>query len=278
MAAAAQRTRAEGLKLGLVPTMGYFHEGHLSLMRRARRACDVVAVSLFVNPGQFGPDEDFGRYPRNFDRDAALAEGERVDYIFAPADADMYPAGYATYVNVEGLTGVLCGASRPGHFRGVATVVAKLFQICRPHVSYFGAKDYQQTLVIKRLTRDLDFDVAVEVLPTVREPDGLAMSSRNDYLSAAERRQATCLYRALAAAQRLFRGGEKDPARYQAEMGRVIAAEPAARAEYVELRDPEELTPVTEVRAGTLAALAVYIGKSRLIDNTLLGVDDAFSE
>jgi pantoate--beta-alanine ligase len=270
----AEQLRRDDASLGLVPTMGYFHEGHLSLMRRARADCDSVVVSLFVNPTQFGPGEDLDRYPRSFERDRELAAGAGADVLFAPDAEAMYPEGYATYVDVERLTEVLCGASRPGHFRGVATVVAKLFNCCRPTRAYFGRKDYQQAQVIKRLAADLDLGIEIDLIPTVREADGLAMSSRNKYLSPAERRQATCLYRALARAQEMFAEGVRDAASYVSEMKAVVAAEPDARLDYAEVVHPEELTPAAEVEAGSVAALAVYIGGTRLIDNTALGEED----
>jgi pantoate--beta-alanine ligase len=274
MQSKAEEFRRKKLSLGLVPTMGYFHEGHLSLMRRARADCDVVVVSLFVNPTQFGPGEDFHHYPRDVERDERLAAAEGVDVMFAPEAADMYAEGYATYVNVERLTDVLCGARRPGHFRGVATVVAKLLNICRPTVAYFGRKDYQQAQVIRRLAADLNCGVKIEVLPIVREADGLAMSSRNSYLSPEERRQATCLYRTLARAQALFAEGERRPAKFLDEMAAVVKAEPAAEIDYVEIVHPFELTPVPKVEAGSVAALAAFINKTRLIDNTIIGEED----
>lgn len=270
----AEELRRDNASLGLVPTMGYFHEGHLSLVRRARADCKWVVVSLFVNPTQFGPGEDLDRYPRSFERDKELAAATGADVLFAPDAEAMYAEGYATYVCVERLTDRLCGASRPGHFRGVATVVAKLLNCCRPTRAYFGRKDYQQGQVIKRLVADLNFDVEIDLLPTVRETDGLAMSSRNEYLSPAERRQATCLYRAVARAQELFAEGAREPARYVAEMKAVVAAEPDARLDYAEVVHPEELAPVAEVEPGSVAALAVYINETRLIDNTALGEED----
>ncbi|NIT35368.1 MAG: pantoate--beta-alanine ligase [candidate division Zixibacteria bacterium] len=270
----AEEFRRKKLSLGLVPTMGYFHEGHLSLIRRARADCDVVVVSLFVNPTQFGAGEDFERYPRDIERDERLATAEGVDVMFAPEATDMYAEGYTTYVDVERLTEVLCGARRPGHFRGVATVVAKLLNICRPEVAYFGRKDYQQAQVIKRLAADLNYGVKIEVLPIVREADGLAMSSRNSYLSPEERRQATCLYRALARAQALFAEGERRPAKFLDEMAAVAKAEPAAEIDYIEIVHPLELTPVPKVEAGSVAALAAFINKTRLIDNTIIGEED----
>lgn len=270
-AAAEEFRRGENSSLGLVPTMGYFHEGHLSLMRRARADCQRVVVSLFVNPTQFGPGEDLVRYPRDFERDRELATAEGVDVMFVPDDADMYPEGYAAYVDVDRLTAGLCGARRPGHFRGVATVVAKLLNICRPTAAYFGQKDYQQAQVIKRLAADLNFDVKIEVLPTVREADGLAMSSRNQYLTVDERRQATCLFRALVRAQELFAAGETRPGRFADEMTAVITAQPLARVDYAEVVDAEELTPAETVEAGNVAAVAAFLKQTRLIDNTILG-------
>ena len=270
----AEEMRRENASLGLVPTMGYFHEGHLSLMRRARADCDSVIVSLFVNPTQFGAGEDLDRYPRSFERDKGLAADVDADVLFAPDAEAMYPEGYATYVDVERLTDRLCGASRPGHFRGVATVVAKLLNCCRPTRAYFGRKDYQQAQVIKRLAADLDFGIEIDLLPTVREADGLAMSSRNEYLKPEERRQATCLYRALVRARELFAEGVRDPERYVGEMKAIVAAEPDARLDYADVVHAEELTPVKEVDAGCVAALAVYINETRLIDNTELGEED----
>jgi pantoate--beta-alanine ligase len=274
MREAAEALRRADLRLGLVPTMGYFHEGHLSLMRRARAECDRVVVSLFVNPAQFSPGEDLGRYPRDFERDCDLAAAEGVDLLFAPETNDVYPPGFATYVDVERLTEGLCGASRPGHFRGVATVVAKLFNLCRPAVAYFGQKDYQQAQVIRRLVADLDFGLQVEVLPIVREPDGLAMSSRNQYLSADERRQATCLYRALVRAAELFASGETRTDRLVAQMRAVVEAEPAARVDYAAIVDAYELAPLRRAAPGAVAAVAVYFNDTRLLDNAILGTDE----
>lgn len=270
---AADAARRGGRRVGLVPTMGYFHEGHLSLMRAARKNADLVVVSSFVNPIQFGPREDFARYPRDDSRDRTLAAAEGVDLFFQPTAEEMYPPGYSTYVEVENLTTGLCGAFRPGHFRGVATVVTKLFLACKPHVAYFGRKDYQQAQVIKRMARDLNFEVAIETLPTVRENDGLAMSSRNSLLTAAERTQALALYRSLREAQRLFAAGERDAQRIRAAMAETITAVAGARLEYAEVVDGETLHPITVARAGDLAAVAAYVGTTRLIDNTLLGND-----
>jgi pantoate--beta-alanine ligase len=278
MRATAEGFRRKDVRLGLVPTMGYFHEGHLSLMRQARADCRRVVVSLFVNPTQFGPSEDLERYPRDFERDRELAAAEGVDIIFAPAAEDMYPEGYATYVDVERLTDGLCGARRPGHFRGVAAVVAKLFNICRPTAAYFGQKDYQQAQVIKRLAADLDFGVEIEILPIVREADGLAMSSRNKYLSPEERRRAACLFRALARAQALFAAGETRPAKFNGEMTAVISAQESVRVDYAEVVHPQELTPVTTAEKGAVAAVAAFFNETRLIDNTILGEEDLRAE
>ena len=267
--------RHAGRRIGLVPTMGSFHEGHLSLMRRARDECDVVVVSLFVNPAQFAGGEDLESYPRDEQRDSTLAEGEGVDFLFAPPVHEVYPAGFDSVVRVRGLTEVLCGdpAQRgPEHFDGVTTVVTKLFNMVGPQVAYFGQKDAQQALVVKRLVRDLDMPVQVEVCPTVRGPDGLALSSRNAYLSEAERDRAAVLNRALAAADGAVRGGER----------RLAAVLDAARAElegagvepeYLELRSATDLSPVEHLNGSTLLAVAARVGRARLIDNTLLGAE-----
>jgi len=269
--ASLREARAEGKSVGLVPTMGALHEGHLSLIRRARAENGVVVVSLFVNPTQFGPNEDFSRYPRAFERDRQLTEAEGVDALFAPSVEEMYPPGFQTFVDVPNLGSILEGAHRPGHFRGVATVVTKLLQIVQPARAYFGRKDYQQLCIIRRLVRDLDIPTEIVPCPTVREPDGLAMSSRNAYLSAEERREATVLYRALQLAQTRVREGARDPLALQREMETLISSEPHASIDYVALVDPDTLQPVADLAASpTLAALAVRIGKTRLIDNLLL--------
>jgi pantoate--beta-alanine ligase len=265
--------RRAGRRIGLVPTMGFFHEGHLSLMRRAREECDVVVVSLFVNPAQFGPSEDLDAYPRDEQRDSALAEAEGVDVLFAPPLEEVYPDGFTTRVEVLGLTEVLDGdpAHRgPEHFAGVSTVVTKLFNMAQPDVAYFGQKDAQQALVIRKMARDLDMPVQVEVLPTVREPDGLAMSSRNIYLSAEERERALGLSRALAAANAVVEAGgreaEKVLAAARAELDRS-GVEP----EYLELRSADDLSPASRVNGRTLLAVAARVGRARLIDNSVLG-------
>jgi pantoate--beta-alanine ligase len=264
----------EGRSIGLVPTMGYLHEGHLSLLRAARGRCDVVVMSLFVNPAQFAPGEDLHRYPRDEGRDAALAEAEGVDVLYAPPLEEVYPDGFATSVEVDaGLTEVLCGDPRrrgPDHFRGVATVVAKLFAAVGPDIAFFGQKDAQQAIVIRRMARDLDFPVEVAVLPTVREPDGLAMSSRNEYLESDERRRAVALCRALTAAQRSAAAGEVRTEAALAAARRVLA-EAGIEPEYLEARHAEDLTPAESFNGRpVLVAVAARVGKARLIDNLVI--------
>jgi pantoate--beta-alanine ligase len=272
MMSLARELRADGKRIGLVPTMGALHEGHLSLMGRAREMCDIVIVSVFVNPAQFGPDEDFEQYPRDLARDAELAFTRGVDFIFAPTPDDMYPKRFATYVVVERLSDRLEGASRPGHFRGVTTVVNKLFNIVHPHFAFFGRKDAQQVIVIKRMVRELAMDVEIVVGPTVREEDGLALSSRNVYLSTEERKAATVLRRALERCRTLYNGGERDSARLVSSMRSLIEAEPLALIDYIAITDTERLEPVetVPVDAPTLVSMAVFIGATRLIDNIVL--------
>lgn len=255
---------------GFVPTMGYLHEGHLSLIRRARAENDHVAVSIFVNPTQFGPHEDYNRYPRDLERDLRLLEPLQVDLVFVPSVEEMYPPGFQTWVIVEELSRPLEGASRPGHFRGVATVVAKLFNIVQPDRAYFGQKDAQQAVVIRRMVRDLNFPVEIVVCPTVREPDGLALSSRNTYLNPQERQAATVLFRALQAAKARYEAGERDGERLREAMREVLRGEPLARVDYVSVADPETLEELSRVEGSALLSLAVYIGNTRLIDNLLL--------
>ncbi|WP_341940629.1 pantoate--beta-alanine ligase [Microbacterium sp. LWH10-1.2] len=268
--AAVREAKANNQTVGLVPTMGAFHEGHLSLMRRAREENGLVVVSLFVNPTQFAPNEDLSTYPRDEARDAAQAEAEGVDILFAPAPDEVYPHGFATSIHVTGITDVLDGASRGAHhFDGVATVVAKLFGIVRPDVAYFGQKDAQQVLVVRRVVRDLDLDVRIEACPIVREADGLAMSSRNVYLDPAARQQATALNRALDAAQALHNGGERDADLILAAARDVLDAA-GIRTEYLELRDAETLEPVANTSRDALLAVAAHVGAARLIDNHLL--------
>ena len=268
---AIAEAKAAGKTVGLVPTMGALHEGHLSLVRASSSECDLTVVSVFVNPTQFGPGEDFERYPRNLGKDVQSATEAGADIVFAPSPGAMYPPGYATFVEVKRLTEVLCGAVRPGHFRGVTTVVTKLFNICKPDVAYFGQKDAQQAIVIKRMAGDLDMNVEVRVLPTIRERDGLAISSRNDYLSEEERLQATCLHRALQKAEEMYAEGVRDVNGIIAEMTTVIQAERDARIDYISIVDADELEPLTEIESPALVALAVFIGDTRLIDNTTLG-------
>ena len=270
MQALSEGWRREGKRIAFVPTMGYFHEGHLSLMREGKRRGEVLVVSIFVNPIQFGPSEDYERYPRDLERDIRMAESVGVDVIFHPEARDMYPEGFQTYVEVTELQNHLCGKFRPGHFRGVATVVMKLFNIVKPHVAIFGLKDYQQFLLIKRMVEDLNMDVEVVGIPTVREPDGLAASSRNAYLRPEERRAALVLYRSLKEAERVFRGGERNAQRIAEAALRVIESEPAVRLQYLELCDPETLEPLSgEIHRGLLA-LAAWVGNTRLIDNIVL--------
>ncbi len=275
MMSVARELRAEGARIGLVPTMGALHEGHLSLMSLAREMCDKVVVSIFVNPAQFGPSEDFERYPRDIARDAELAFTREVDLIFAPSPEDMYPPGFSTYVVVEGLSEKLEGASRPGHFRGVTTVVNKLFNIVHPHFAFFGRKDAQQVILIKRMVRELSMDVEIVVGPTVREEDGLALSSRNVYLSTEERKAATVLRRALERARTSYNGGERDSARLLAAMRNIIEADPHARIDYLAITGISNLNPVETIPADRpiLISLAVFIGKTRLIDNIVLNGD-----
>ncbi len=266
--------RQQGKTIGFVPTMGYLHEGHLSLMRRARPQCDILVVSIFVNPTQFGPNEDFERYPRDFERDERLCREVGVDVVFYPTADAMYPRPYLTYVHVEKLSETMCGASRPGHFRGVTTVVTKLFNIVQPHIAVFGQKDYQQSLIIRQMVRDLNFDVQIDVAPIVREADGLAMSSRNKYLSPEERQQALVLYRSLTRAEELIREGERNVDTLLQAMKTVISEAPDARIDYIAIVDAETLEPLSTVRHNTVIALAVYIGTTRLIDNTWIREKD----
>jgi pantoate--beta-alanine ligase len=260
----ALELRASGRSIGLVPTMGALHEGHLSLVRAARRENDVVLVSLFVNPAQFGPTEDLARYPRDFEGDRRKLEDEGAGVLWCPPVEEVYPAGYQTYVRVEELETRLDGSSRPGHFRGVATVVSKLFHVCLPHRAYFGQKDAAQVAVIRRLVQDLNFPVQVVVCPIIREMDGLAMSSRNAYLSPADRQAATVLYRALQAAQSLH-----DADSIQQCLVATISSEPRAKLDYAAVVDPDTLEPVDEVTGPTLLAVAAWFSGTRLIDNVL---------
>ena len=272
MISIAREVQRDGRIIGFVPTMGALHAGHLSLMRAARAQCDTLVVSIFVNPTQFGPAEDFEKYPRDLQKDAALLTGESVDYLFAPTVNDIYPPGSSTFITVEGLSEQLEGASRQGHFRGVATVVAILLNIVRPDIAFFGQKDAQQAAVLKRMVHDLAFDTRVVVLPIVREESGLALSSRNAYLSEEEKRAATVLHRGLSLARSAYENSERDGTRLLELVRSTIAAEPLARVDYISLNDAETLEPLEHIAdRPALLSLAVYLGKTRLIDNLVLG-------
>ena len=260
-------------EIALVPTMGYLHEGHASLMLEAKKRAPLVAVSIFVNPTQFGVNEDLDSYPRDLERDLRVAGEAGVDVVFAPKAGDMYPPGYQSYLDVEEITRELCGASRPGHFRGVTTVVAKLFNIMAPKVAIFGKKDFQQLAVIRRMALDFNMDLEIVGMPIVRESDGLALSSRNSKLDPAGRAGALCLSRALAAARAAFRGGERSVNELRSVALAPIQGESLAQLDYLEFRDPETLAPLQQADGGTLLALAVRIGAVRLIDNCILGED-----
>ena len=270
MRAAARGARLAGKRVGLVPTMGALHEGHLSLVRAARAACDLVAASIFVNPTQFGPNEDLEKYPRSFERDRELLESEGVQLVFAPSVKEMYPAGAVTWVTVEELSSRLDGRSRPGHFRGVTTVVAKLFHIVEPDAAFFGQKDAAQVAIIRRMVRDLKFPVEIVVCPIVREPDGLAMSSRNAYLDAEQRKKALVLHHSLKRVGELVDAGEIAAKKLSSAGGEEIAREPSVRLDYFEIVNPETLDPVEDVSGGALVAVAAYVGGTRLIDNLLI--------
>ena len=273
MRAYAQVKRREGKKIGFVPTMGALHSGHLSLINKARKESDVVVISIFVNPIQFGPKEDFRRYPRNFSEDRRIAEKAGVDVLFFPSAQGIYPQGYCTYIRVEGLSNKLCGAFRPTHFQGVATVVAKLFNIVQPDIAYFGQKDFQQVVIIKRMVEDLNIPVKIKSLPIVREKDGLAMSSRNRYLNEQEREKARILFQSLQLARRLVEGGERRAEAVARQMKRVIRERvPEARIDYVSIVDPKSLEEVSKIKKKVLVAVALWIGKARLIDNMLIKV------
>jgi pantoate--beta-alanine ligase len=263
----ARQARAESRVIGLVPTMGALHAGHLSLIERARRDCSPVIASIFVNPKQFGPNEDFSKYPRTFESDSEKLQLAGVDSLFAPEPREIYPDGFATYVNVDGLSEKLEGRSRPGHFRGVTTVVMKLLQIVQPNFAYFGRKDAQQSRLITQMARDLNLDTEIVVCPPIREPDGLALSSRNVYLNAEERKAATVLYRALDAARSELAAGVRDALQLQAALHRTLSAERLARVDYAEIVDAESFEPAVRVNKPSYILLAVFIGKTRLIDN-----------
>lgn len=267
--ALSRNARANRRKIGLVPTMGALHEGHLSLIRAARAKADVVASSIFVNPTQFGPNEDLAKYPRSFERDCELLEREGAQIVFAPSVEEMYPQENPTWIEVKDLSERLCGKSRPGHFRGVATVVGKLFHIIEPDMAFFGQKDAAQVAVIRRMVRDLNLPVSIEVCPIVREPDGLAMSSRNAYLSPQERKSALVLYRSLTRAKTLFDKGERDSAKLIAAAKQEFE-QPGVKLDYFEIVDPDTLEPRSVIDQRTLVAVAAFVGTTRLIDNILL--------
>jgi pantoate--beta-alanine ligase len=267
----ARRTaRRDGKTVGLVPTMGALHDGHLALVRAAKTQCDVAVVSIFVNPLQFGPNEDLTKYPRDFERDRELLKREGVDFIFAPSVEEMYPADAATYVTVEGLSDKLCGRSRPGHFRGVTTVVSKLFNIVEPEQAFFGQKDAAQATIIRRMVRDLNIPVQVVICPIVREPDGLAMSSRNAYLDAPQRKSALLLYRSLIAVQEQFNQGERKVHTLIEAGKQAFDQNSSVRLDYFEIVDRETLDPVDDLSRGALIVVAAFVGKTRLIDNIVL--------
>jgi pantoate--beta-alanine ligase len=272
MRAACRGVRSGGKRLGLVATMGALHEGHMSLVRAAKAGCDGVVASIFVNPTQFGPTEDLAKYPRTFDRDRQLLENEGVELLFAPSVEQMYPAGGAvTWVTVEGLSDKLDGRSRPGHFRGVTTVVAKLFHVIEPDAAFFGQKDAAQVAIVRKMVRDLNFAVEIVACPIVREPDGLAMSSRNAYLDPRQRKEALILHRSLMRMKEMWEGGETSPEKLLAAGGEELAREKSVRPDYLEVVDPDSLDPVRSVGRGALAAVAGFVGATRLIDNIVLG-------
>ncbi len=279
MRAASSAARRTGKRLGFVPTMGALHEGHLSLVRVSRASCEIVVASIFVNPTQFGPNEDLARYPRSFERDCELLAREDVDVLFAPTVEEMYPISAdrsarptaVTWVTVQELSDKLDGRSRPGHFRGVTTIVAKLFHIVEPNVAFFGQKDAAQVAIVRRMVRDLNLPVEIAVCPIVREPDGLAMSSRNAYLDPAQRQQALVLYRSLLRIRQLAESGEQSAASLAAAAREVFAQERSVQIDYVEVVDPETLDPVEDISSGALAAVAAYVGTTRLIDNIVIG-------
>ncbi len=262
--------RQEGKTIGFVPTMGSLHQGHLSLMEHAKKETDIAIVSIFVNPVQFGPKEDFNQYPRDMEGDTEKTISAGVDILFTPTSSGIYPEGFKTYVSVEVLSEIMCGKTRPCHFSGVSTVVLKLLNIVKPHMAFFGQKDFQQTVIIKRMVKDLNVDVYIVVLPTIRETDGLAMSSRNQYLNKEDRRAATILYRALKKARSLFEGSNKNADKLREVISHTFLEEPSAHLEYLAIVHPETLEEEKEVCKGTVIAIAAHIGKTRLIDNIIL--------
>jgi pantoate--beta-alanine ligase len=271
---ALKDARAQGKSVGFVPTMGYLHEGHLSLVKASLKKTDCTVVSVFVNPTQFGPKEDFKKYPRDLERDSQLLENLGVDFLFCPDPVEMYPADFKTYVEVEELQDVWEGRSRPGHFRGVSTVVLKLFNIVQPDVAFFGQKDAQQAILLKKMVDDLNLSVRIEVLPTVREEDGLALSSRNVYLTPEQRKAATCLSRSLDEATQMIRSGERRSALIMDQMREVIEGEDLAKLDYIAVVDMDSLEAVNEIKRGVLIALAVFFGNIRLIDNIMISEEE----
>jgi len=266
--------KSNGKIIGLVPTMGCLHEGHLSLVRSSVKKADCTVVSIFVNPTQFSPNEDFREYPRDLKNDSEILEREGVDYLFIPEASAMYPEGFKTYIEVHDLQDKLCGRSRPGHFRGVYTVVLKLFNIVDPDVSFFGQKDAQQAIVLKRMVKDLDLDVNIEILPIIREKDGLALSSRNTYLDPEQRKAALCLSKSLREADEMFKNGERKSARIIRSMEEIIKSEALAKIDYVRIVDLNNLDPLARIEKEALIAVAVFIGKNRLIDNTVINIKE----
>ena len=270
MRSAVSDIKSRGMSIGFVPTMGYLHEGHLSLVRESLRKADVTVVSIFVNPAQFGPREDFKEYPRDLNRDSEVLEREGVDYLFVPESDEIYPQGHKAFVEVYDLQDKLCGRSRPGHFRGVCTIALKLFNIINPDISFFGQKDAQQVIILKRMVKELHLEVIIEVLPIIREEDGLALSSRNKYLTQEERKAALVLSKSLKVAQSMMEKGQRDSAAIIKEMREIIGREPLAKIDYVEIVDMDKLNPVAKIEKKALVALAIFLGKIRLIDNTIL--------
>jgi len=266
----SEQRRREGMTISFVPTMGYLHKGHLSLMREGRKRGDCLVASIFVNPTQFGPAEDYDRYPRDLKQDLKLVQGVGVDICFTPTVADMYPDGFQTFVEVERVTQNLCGSARPGHFRGVTSVVAKLFNIVKPHLAFFGQKDYQQLIAIKRMGKDLNMDIEVIGMPTIREPDGLAMSSRNAFLNPKKRKEAARLYRSLLKGKELYAQGARSAAAILQEVRSIIEEDKSADIDYVKICDAHTLEDIEEIKGEAIIALAVKMGKTRLIDNIIL--------
>lgn len=262
--------KKKGKTIGLIPSMGFLHKGHVSLIRRAVKDCDVVAMSIFVNPTQFGPDEDYSKYPRNIKRDLGIARSEKVDIVFAPDARTMYPGPHKTYVYVERMSRVMCGTSRPAHFRGVATIVAKLFNLVEPDIAYFGQKDAQQAIIINRMITDLNMNLKIKILPIIREKDGLAMSSRNIYLNNADRKNAGILYNSLKLAKKMIRKGKTDPVKIIHVMKKLINSVQHTRVDYISITDIQNLKPVKIIKGKVLVALAVNFGKIRLIDNIMI--------